>query len=119
MQSATDPPKKLALGERAIMADGGEYNLFQSKETGGPVELIYPPRACRSSLAPTASSSGRPTRTRRGCSRCHCFTPECQQLIVDFGGLRSMHALVKEKVGSQTACRDQAHAAMTRPAWRE
>ena len=25
VQSATDPPKKLALGERAIMADGGEY----------------------------------------------------------------------------------------------
>ena len=25
VQSATDPPKKLALGERAIMADGIEY----------------------------------------------------------------------------------------------
>ena len=25
VQSAADPPKKLALGERAIMADGGEY----------------------------------------------------------------------------------------------
>src|SRR5260370_39559967 len=42
VQSATDPPKKLAIGERAVMADGGEYNLFQSKEAGGPVEVIYP-----------------------------------------------------------------------------
>src|SRR5437764_2894207 len=41
VQSATDPPKKLALGERAIMADGGEYNLLQTKETGGPVEIVY------------------------------------------------------------------------------
>ena len=29
VQSATDPPKKLALGERAVMADGGEYVLLQ------------------------------------------------------------------------------------------
>src|SRR5712671_97894 len=27
VQSSADPPKKLALGERAIMADGNEYNL--------------------------------------------------------------------------------------------
>src|SRR6266516_3923174 len=26
VQSSTDPPKKLALGERAVMADGNEYN---------------------------------------------------------------------------------------------
>ena len=39
VQSATDPPKKLALGERAIMADGNEYNLFQLKESGQPVEI--------------------------------------------------------------------------------
>ena len=25
VQSATDPPKKLALGERAVMADGNDY----------------------------------------------------------------------------------------------
>ena len=31
--------------------------------------------------------------------QCYCFTPECQQLIVDFGALRSMHPLVKEKTG--------------------
>src|SRR3954468_20436840 len=27
VQSSADPPKKLALGERAVMADGNEYNL--------------------------------------------------------------------------------------------
>src|SRR5438067_12236556 len=32
VQSSADPPKKLALGERAVMADGNEYNLFQLKE---------------------------------------------------------------------------------------
>ena len=27
------------------------------------------------------------------------FTPECQQLIIDVGGLRSMHPQTKEKAG--------------------
>ena len=35
VQSSTDPPKKLALGERAVMADGNEYNMFQLKEAKG------------------------------------------------------------------------------------
>src|SRR6266540_627109 len=38
VQSATDPPKKLALGERAIMADGNDYNLIREKERGRRVE---------------------------------------------------------------------------------
>src|SRR6202158_3493389 len=41
VQSSADPPKKLALGERAVMADGNEYNMFQIKEKGGPVEIVY------------------------------------------------------------------------------
>ena len=32
VQSSTDPPKKLALGERAIMVDGSEYVALQLKE---------------------------------------------------------------------------------------
>src|SRR5216684_8028275 len=33
VQSSADPPKKLALGERAVMADGNEYNIFSLKES--------------------------------------------------------------------------------------
>ena len=29
----------------------------------------------------------------------YCFTPECQQLIIDVGGLRSVHPPTKEKPG--------------------
>src|SRR5215468_4190964 len=42
VQSSADPPKKLALGERAVMADGNEYSMFQLKETAQPVEIVYP-----------------------------------------------------------------------------
>src|ERR1700716_1960644 len=40
VQSSTDPPKKLALGERAVMVDGNEYNALQLKEAGQPVEAV-------------------------------------------------------------------------------
>src|SRR5277367_1203849 len=42
VQASTDPPKKLALGERAVMADGNDYNLVQLKEAGQPVKVVYP-----------------------------------------------------------------------------
>ena len=47
VQSSTDPPKKLALGERAVMADGNDYNLIQLKEQGAPVRWSIRPRARR------------------------------------------------------------------------
>src|SRR6201993_333038 len=41
VQSSADPPKKLELGERSVMADGNEYNILQFKETGRPVAPVY------------------------------------------------------------------------------
>src|ERR1700760_2628609 len=41
VQSSADPPKKLALGERAVMADGNDYNLLLAKEQGKPLEAVY------------------------------------------------------------------------------
>ena len=32
VQSSTDTPKKIALGERAVMADGNEYNLIHKEQ---------------------------------------------------------------------------------------
>ncbi len=47
VQSSADPPKKLALGERAVMADGNEYNMFQLKEKGSRSRSSTRPRARR------------------------------------------------------------------------
>ena len=41
VQSGNDPPKKLQLGERAVMADGNEYTAIQLREEGHPVEVVY------------------------------------------------------------------------------
>jgi iron(III) transport system substrate-binding protein len=99
VQSATDPSKKLALGERAVMADGNEYNMFQIKESGGPVEIVYPAEGAPMIVSPNAVLKAAPNPNAARLLQCFLFSPECQQLAVDFGGMRSFHAQVKEKAG--------------------
>ena len=99
VQSATDPPKKLALGERAVMCDGGEYNVLQLKDSGGPVEMVYPSEGIPVVVGPNGLFKAAPNPNAARLFQCYSFTPECQQLIIDLGALRSMHALVKERPG--------------------
>src|SRR4029077_6051607 len=99
VQSSADPPKKLALGERAVMADGNEYNIFQIKEGGGPVEPVYATEGVPLIVGPNAVFKAAPNPNAARLFQAYCFTPECQQLVIDDGGLRSMHALAKEKAG--------------------
>jgi iron(III) transport system substrate-binding protein len=99
VQSSADPPKRLALGERAIMADGNEYNIFQLKESGGPVEPVYASEGSPLIVGPTGmfKAAPSPNAARLFCN--FSFSPEAQQLIIDVGGLRSMHPQTKEKPG--------------------
>jgi iron(III) transport system substrate-binding protein len=99
VQSSADPPKKLALGERSVMADGNEYNMFQLKEKGDPVEIVYPAEGACLIIGPNAVMKNAPNPNAARLFQSYCFTPECQQLIIDFGGLRSIHPLTKEKSG--------------------
>jgi iron(III) transport system substrate-binding protein len=99
VQSASDPPKKLALGERAIMADGVEYVVFQHKEKGDPVELVYPTEGTPLIIGPNAIFRNAPNPNAARLLQSYMFSAECQQLCIDHGGLRSAHALTKEKAG--------------------
>src|SRR6201988_5116228 len=60
VQSSADPPKKLALGERAVMADGNEYNIFQIMETGGPVAPVYATEGSPLIVGPTGMFKAAP-----------------------------------------------------------
>jgi iron(III) transport system substrate-binding protein len=99
VQSATDPPRKIAVGERAVMADGIEYGMFQLKERGQPVELIYPREGTPLIVGPNAVFKAAPNPNAARLFQSFCFSPECQSLCVEFGGLRTAHALVKDKPG--------------------
>jgi iron(III) transport system substrate-binding protein len=99
VQSSADPPKKLALGERAVMADGNEYNLIQMKEKGEPVEIVYPTEGAPLIVGPSGLMKDAPNPNAAKLLHSWMFSQEGQQLLVDYGGLRSAHALVKEKPG--------------------
>jgi iron(III) transport system substrate-binding protein len=99
VQSSADPPKRLALGERAVMADGNEYNIFQLSETGKPVAPVYATEGSPLIVGPTGMFKEAPNKNAAKLFCAYSFTPECQQLIIDVGGLRSMHPQTKEKPG--------------------
>ena len=99
VQSASDPPKKLALGERAVQADGNEYNLLQLRERGQPVEPLYASEGTPLVIGPNGVFKNAPNPNAARLFQAYCFTAECQQLIIDVGALRSVHPLAKEKPG--------------------
>jgi iron(III) transport system substrate-binding protein len=101
VQSSTDPPKKLALGERAVMADGNDYNLIQLKEAGQPVEVVYPAEGTPVVTGPSAvfQSAPNPNAARLFQSWLHSLP--AQQILVDFARQHSVHPLVKEKPGTR------------------
>ncbi len=99
LQSSADPPKKLALGERAVQADGNEYNIFQLKEAGRPVEPVYATEGTPLVVGPNGVFKEAPNPNAARLFQCFCFSGECQQLISDVGGQRSVHPAVKEKAG--------------------
>jgi len=99
VQSSTDPPKKLALGERAVMADGNDYNLIQLMESGAPVQVVYPAEGTPVITGPTGIFRTAPNPNAARLFYGWLHSAEAQQLLVDFAAQRSVHALVKEKPG--------------------
>jgi iron(III) transport system substrate-binding protein len=99
VQSAADPPKKLALGERAVMADGAEYVVLQLHETGKPVAPAYASEGSPLIVGPNGVFKNTPNPNAARLFQSFCFSPEAQQLIVDVGGMRSIHPQAKDKPG--------------------
>jgi iron(III) transport system substrate-binding protein len=99
VQSATDTPKKIVLGERAVMADGNEYNVLLLKEAGKPIEVVYATEGSPYIVQPSAIFAAAPHPNAARLFQNYLFSVEGQQLFVDAGALRSVHALVKDKPG--------------------
>ncbi len=101
VQSSTDPPKKLALGERAVMADGNDYNLIQLKEAGQPVEVVYPVEGTPLVTGPSAIFKSAPNPNAARLFQAWLHSLEAQQLLVDFARQHSVHPQVREKPGAR------------------
>lgn len=98
-QSAVEPPKKIAMGERPVMADGNEYILFTLKAAGNPVEAVYPSEGTPFISSPSAILAKAPHPNAARVFQTFLFSRETQQMLVDVGGLRSLHGLVREPPG--------------------
>jgi iron(III) transport system substrate-binding protein len=99
VQSSTDPPKKLALGERAVMADGNDYNLVQLKEQGQPVEVVYPTEGTPIVKGPSGIFKAAPNPNAARLFHNWLHGREAQQILVDFARQFSAHAQTQEKPG--------------------
>jgi iron(III) transport system substrate-binding protein len=97
VQSSTEPPKKLAQGERALEVDGNEYNVFRLIDEGKPIKIVYPDEGTPLAVGNAAvlKQSAHPNAAKLFYA--FLFSLEAQQLNSDFGGLRSFHPDVKEK----------------------
>jgi iron(III) transport system substrate-binding protein len=98
VQSSTDSPKKLAIGERPIMADGTESNMFALKEAGSPVEIVYPTEGSPFVPSPTAVMEKAPHPNAARLFQDFLYSVELQEILVN-AGERSLHPLVADKVG--------------------
>jgi iron(III) transport system substrate-binding protein len=99
VQSAADPPKKVLLGERAVMADGNDYNLVLLKDQGKPVEVVYPIEGSPLIIVPSGVFESAPNPNAARLFQSFFFSADTQQMLVDDYAHRSFHAQVKEKSG--------------------
>jgi iron(III) transport system substrate-binding protein len=99
VQSSTDPPKKLSLGERAVMADGNEYGVVLLKEAGQPVEPVYPAEGAPTISGPTGIFATAPHPNAARLFQAWLHTRETQQFFTDYTAQYSAHAQVQSKPG--------------------
>jgi iron(III) transport system substrate-binding protein len=99
VQSATDTPKKISLGERAVMADGAGYLVIRYKEEGQPVEIIYPAEGTPLATGPSAVFKAAPNPNAARLFQNWMHSREAQQFLVDWARQYSPHGQTVEKPG--------------------
>ena len=99
LQSTTATPKSIASGERAVMIDGNEYNMFIEIDAKSPVKIIYPKEGTPFVTSPTAIFAEAPHPNAARLFQNFLYTAKTQQLAVDEGGTRSLHPDVKDPPG--------------------
>jgi iron(III) transport system substrate-binding protein len=99
VQSATDTPKRIALGERAIMIDGAGYLVIRNKEAGQPVDVIYPTEGTPLATSPSVLMKGAPNPNAAKLFHNWMHSRDGQQILIDFARQYSPHSQAVEKPG--------------------
>jgi iron(III) transport system substrate-binding protein len=99
VQSATDTPKRVSMGERAVMVDGAGYLVIRYKEEGQPVEIVYPEEGTPLAAGPSAVFKAAPNPNAARLFQNWMHSREGQQLIVDVACQYSAHRQTVDKPG--------------------
>jgi iron(III) transport system substrate-binding protein len=99
VQSATDTPKKISLGERAVMVDGAGYLVIRYKEDGQPIDVIYPEEGTPLATGPSAVFKAAPNPNAARLFQNWMHSREAQQMFVDVARQYSAHGQTMEKPG--------------------
>lgn len=98
LQSAAEPPRKVAAGERAVQADGNDYSLTLYKDAGRPVEVVYATEGTPQIIVETGIFKSSPNPNAARLFQHFLFSLEGQQIFIDYAH-RSFHAQVKDRPG--------------------
>jgi iron(III) transport system substrate-binding protein len=101
VQSATDTPKKISLGERAVMVDGAGYLVIRYKEEGQPVDIVYPEEGTPLATGPSAVFKAAPNPNAARLFQNWMHSREAQQMLVDWARQYSPHGQTVEKPGAR------------------
>src|SRR5512134_1762219 len=95
VQSAVDPAGIVASGERPVAVNGGDYNFYQVKKKGNPVEIVFPKEGVPLVVSPSAITSFAPHPNAARLFTDFIFTRDVQQVLADTEGLYTGHPEVK------------------------
>jgi iron(III) transport system substrate-binding protein len=76
--------------------------MFIEKEKGSPVEIVYPTEGTPLVIGPNAIFKDAPNPNAARLFQSFSLSREAQQLIIDVGGLRSVHSQTVEKAGRKS-----------------
>ena len=99
VQSATEPPKKIEAGERAIAVDGSDYLFWMSKERGAPIEVVHATEGTPLISNPMAVFASAPNPNAARLLFAWIMSGEGQEFIVNLSGQYPANRKVKAKAG--------------------
>lgn len=99
VQSATEPPKKIEAGERAIAVDGSDYLFWMAKERGSPIQVVHAIEGTPLITNPMAVFKAAPNPNAARLLVAWIMSAEGQQFIVDLSGQYPANKLIKAKAG--------------------
>lgn len=99
VQSATEPPKRIEAGERAIAVDGSDYLFWMAKERGAPIEVVHAVEGTPQISNPMAVFKASPNPNAARLLVGWIMSPEGQEFIVNVSGQYPANRLVKAKTG--------------------